>query len=468
MPYDLLITDGLVVSPTETRRADVAVVGDRIAEIGPNLRREGARQVVDADDKYVIPGGIDVHTHLDMPLGGIHSADDFETGTRAAAFGGTTTIIDYAAQSKGESLHNAIETWKQRAAGRAVVDYGFHCTITDLNDSTWAEMDELVAEGVPSFKLFMAYPGRMMLDDGAIFRALQRTAHNGGLVCMHAENGPVIDVLVRQAISQGHTAPKYHALTRPPAVEGEAVNRTIALAEIADAPVYIVHVSCEDALRPIAVARARRSPVFAETCPQYLFSSLDSFDLPGFEGAKYVFTPPPRERRHQQALWDSLREGVLQTVATDHCPFNFHGQKDRGRDDFTSIPNGAPGVEHRLSLLFTGGVAAGRFTVNQFVDMVAATPAKLFGLYPRKGVIAVGSDADVVVFDPAGEQTISAQTHHMRVDYSLYQGMRVIGTPKTVIARGRVIVDDGNFFGRPGAGEFLPRKAFTESTAAAQ
>jgi dihydropyrimidinase len=461
MAYDIIIANGLVVSSTETHAADVGIVGDKITAVAPDLPRSGAGRVVDAAGKYVLPGGIDVHTHLDMPLtADISSSDDFETGTRAAAFGGTTTIIDFATQSPGETLHRAVETWKKKAAGRAVIDYGFHCVICDYSDAVLDEMDELVAEGITSFKVFMAYPGRLMLDDAAIFKVLQRSMRKGSLICVHAENGGAIDVLVRQALALGYTAPRYHAVTRPPAAEAEATNRAIALAEMAGAPVYIVHVSCQGALEHVADARAQSLPVFAETCPHYLYLCKEQLDAAGCEGAKYVLTPPLRASCNHEHLWQGLRRGTLQVVSTDHCPFNYQGQKDRGRDDFTRIPNGGPGIEHRLSLVFSGGVAAGWFNENRFVDLVSTSPAKLFGLYPRKGIIAVDSDADVVVFDPGREHTISAQNHHMRVDYSMYEGVRVKGMPEVVVARGRIIVKDNAFHGRAGDGEFLVRKPF--------
>jgi dihydropyrimidinase len=350
----------------------------------------------------------------------------------------------------------------QTASGKAVCDYAFHCIITELADAQLEEMNALVREGVTSFKLFMAYPGVFMLDDGSIFKALRRTAKNGGLVCMHAENGNAIDVIVQQALAEGKKAPKYHALTRPTTAEAEATARAIALAEMAGAPLYIVHLSCNDALEKVREARDRGLPVYAETCPQYLYLSIVNFDVPDFEGAKYVFTPPLREKWHQEKLWNGLKRDHLQVVSTDHCPFCFKEQKELGRGDFTKIPNGGPGVEHRMSLIYSGGVAAGRFTVNRFVELVSTTPAKLFGLYPRKGTIAVGSDADLVIFDPDRKHTISAKTHHMRVDYSMFEGIQVTGMPSTVLSRGRVVVDDDKFPGRAGAGEFVKRSTYSQ------
>jgi len=462
MTFDTIIANGRVVTATDTYAGDVAISGGKIAAIGQNLPRENTRRVIDAAGRYVLPGGIDVHTHLDMPFGGTMSSDDFETGTRAAAFGGTTTLIDFAIQYKGQTLRTAFDTWMQKASGKAVCDYAFHCIITDLADAQLEEMNALVREGVTSFKLFMAYPGVFMLDDGSIFKALRRTANNGGLVCMHAENGNAIDVIVQQALAEGRKAPKYHALTRPTTAEAEATARAIALAEMAGAPVYIVHLSCNDALEKVREARDRGLPVYAETCPQYLYLSLENFDVPDFEGAKYVFTPPLREKWHQEKLWNGLKRDHLQVVSTDHCPFCFKEQKELGRGDFTKIPNGGPGVEHRLSLIYSGGVTSGRFSVNRFVELVSTTPAKLFGLYPRKGTIAVGSDADIVIFDPDRKHTISAKTHHMRVDYSMFEGIEVTGMPQTVLSRGNVVMDKDKFLGHAGAGEFVKRATYSQ------
>jgi dihydropyrimidinase len=462
MGFDSIITNGRIVTATDTYTADVAISSGKIATIGENLPRENAKHIIDVAGKYVFPGGIDVHTHLDMPFGGTTSSDDFETGTRAAAFGGTTTLIDFAIQYKGHTLRTAFDTWMQKASGKAVCDYAFHCIITELADAQLEEMDALVREGVTSFKLFMAYPGVFMLDDGSIFKAMRRTAKNGGLVCMHAENGNAIDVIVQQALAEGKKAPKYHALTRPTTAEAEATSRAIALAEMAGAPVYIVHLSCNDALEKVREARDRGLPVYAETCPQYLYLSIENFDVPDFEGAKYVFTPPLREKWHQEKLWNGLKRDHLQVVSTDHCPFCLKEQKELGRGDFTKIPNGGPGVEHRMSLIYSGGVAAERFSVNRFVELVSTTPAKLFGLYPRKGTVAVGSDADLVIFDPNRKHTISAKTHHMRVDYSMFEGIQITGMPSTVLSRGRVVVDEDEFLGRAGAGEFVKRSTYSQ------
>src|SRR5499433_239902 len=455
MRFDTLIRNATIVTATHTYAADFGIANEKISAIAAQLPAENAGRILDAANLLVFPGGIDVHTHMDMPFGGTTSADDFQTGTTAAAFGGTTTLIDFAIQYKGQTLRQAFDTWMQKAQGKAVTDYAFHCIITDLKDAELDEMKALVREGITTFKLFMAYPGVFMLDDASIFKALRQTAAHGGMVCMHAENGGAIDVIVRQALAEGKTAPKYHALTRPTTAEAEATARAIALAEMAGAPVYIVHLSCNDALEKVREARDRGLPVYAETCPQYLYQSIENFDVPGFEGAKYVFTPPLREKWNQEKLWNGLKRDHLQVVSTDHCPFCFKEQKEMGKDDFTKIPNGGPGVEHRMSLIYSGGVAGGRFSANRFVELVATTPAKLFGLYPRKGTVAVGSDADLVIFDPNREHTISAKTHHMRVDYSMFEGIQVTGMPEVVLSRGKVLVQGEKFHGKAGQGNFL-------------
>jgi dihydropyrimidinase len=357
-------------------------------------------------------------------------------------------------------LRQAFDTWMKKADRKATIDYAFHCIITDLGDAQLDEMGVLIHEGVSSFKLFMAYPGLLMVDDATIFRAMSQAAKYGGLICMHAENGGAIDVIVQRALAEGKRAPKYHALTRPTTAEGEATNRAIALAEMAGSPVYIVHLSCNDALEKVREARDRGLPAYAETCPQYLYLSLEQMEAPGFEAAKYVFTPPLREKWHQEKLWHGLAHDTLQVVSTDHCPFCFKEQKELGKDDFTKIPNGGPGIEHRLSLVYTGGVHGGRFSQNRFVQLVSTAPAKLFGLFPRKGTIAVGSDADLVVFDPNEEQLISARTHHMRVDYSMFEGIRVKGVPKSVLSRGRLIIENGKFVGKAGSGSFIRRERY--------
>jgi dihydropyrimidinase len=451
-----LIKNGTVVTATDRYRGDVLVEDEKIAVIGMSLDI-AADRVIDAAAKYVLPGGIDVHTHLDMPFGGTTSADDFETGTRAAAFGGTTSVVDFAIQYRGQTLHHAWETWMKKAEGKAVVDYGFHMIVTDLNDQTEGEMDALVRQGLTSFKLFMAYPGVFMLDDASIFKALLRTGNNGGTICMHAENGGVIDVLVQRALAEGKTAPRYHALTRPARAEAEATHRAIALAEIAGVPVYIVHLSAAEALEMVVEARDRGLPAFAETCPQYLFLSCDNYEEPDFDGAKYVMSPPLRAKAAQDRLWRGLAFNDLQAISTDHCPFCMKEQKELGRNDFSRIPNGAPGIETRMSLVYDGGVRAGRISLNRFVELTSTSPAKIFGLFPRKGTIAPGSDADIVVFDPNRTITLSAATLHMNVDYNPYEGRQVTGATDTVLSRGRLVIDSGKFVGRPGSGTFLKR-----------
>jgi dihydropyrimidinase len=454
----ILITNGRVITADEDYKADIYVEKEHIAAIGPDLKTQ-ADEVIDATGKYVIPGGVDVHTHMDMPFAGTVSTDDFETGTRAAAFGGTTCLIDFANQARGTRMREALDLWLKKGE-KATVDYGLHMAITDLPEAHLDDMNEMVRAGVPSFKLFMAYPDRLMVDDVTIFRALRQTTQNGGLVCVHAENGSIIDLLVQEALAEGKTAPIYHALTRPAAAEGEAAGRAIALAEMARAPVYIVHVSTADALEKIAAARAHGIHVFAETCPHYLLLSIEDLGRPDFEGPKYVFTPPPREKRHQEKLWEGLGKNILQVVSTDHCPVHFKEKRERARTNFAEIPSGGPGVENRLQLLHHYGVNQERLSLNRWVEITSTAPAKIFGLYPRKGAIAVGSDADLVVWDPNREYTISAATHHMRVDYSMYEGLKVRGNAETVLSRGEVVVQKGKWLGRTGRGRFLPRSAF--------
>jgi dihydropyrimidinase len=453
-----LITNGTIVTADGAYVADVLVEGETIARIGhdPAAAKTTADETLDATGKYVIPGGIDVHTHMELPFGGTFAKDTFETGTRAAAFGGTTTIVDFAVQGKGQSLREGLDAWHAKAEGNAVADYGFHMIMSDVNDATLAEMDTLVAEGVPDFKLFTAYPGVFYSDDGAIFRALQQTAANGGLIMMHAENGMAIDVVAAQTVAAGTTDPIGHGLARKAVFEGEATNRVIRLAEAAGAPVYIVHLSAREALAEVRAARDRGSRVFAETCPQYLFLSLDDLGN-GFEGAKFVCSPPLRTKDHWDDLWSGLVKDDLQLVATDHCPFDFEGQKELGRGDFRKVPNGLPGVEDRVDLLHDGGVVGGRISKERWVEIISTAPAKLFGLYPRKGAVAVGSDADLVIYDPNRRRTISAASHHMDVDYSCYEGRTVQGAADVVMSRGTVIVRDGQFTGRKGHGRFIRR-----------
>lgn len=455
----LLIKNGRIITAEHDYTADIFVERDTISMIGKDLNIQ-ADTVVDAAGKYVIPGGIDVHTHMDMPFGGTTSSDDFETGTRAAAFGGTTTIVDFAIQGKGTRMRDALDTWWKKAEGKANIDYGFHMIVTDLPEADLNDMSDMVREGVSSFKLFMAYPNVLMVDDATIFRAMRHTADTGAIVCMHAENGNTIDMFVQKALAEGKTAPIYHALTRPTTAEGEAVNRAIALSQMAGAPVYIVHLSSWDALEKIQEARDRGLPAFAETCPQYLFMSLDDMGKEGFEDAKLVFTPPLREKWNQDKLWQGLRTNDLQIISTDHCPFCFKEQKEMGKDDFTKIPNGGPGVEHRMQLIHDGGVNKKRISLNRWVELTSTTPAKMFGMFPRKGTIAVGSDADIVIWDPNKDYTISVHTHHMRVDYSMFEGRKVKGNISSVFSRGEMIVKDDLFLGKPGRGNYLKRSTF--------
>jgi dihydropyrimidinase len=456
----ILISNGTVVNADASTEADVLVDGEQIALVGRNLEVEADR-TIDASGKYVIPGAIDVHTHMELPFGGTFAKDTFETGTRAAAFGGTTSIIDFAVQSRGKSLREGIDAWHAKAEGNATVDYGFHMIMSDVNDSTLAEMDGLVNEGVTDFKLFTAYPGVFYSDDGAVFRAMQQTAKNDGFILMHAENGLAIDVVAEQYVADGKTDPYYHGVVRYPIFEGEATNRVIRLAEAAGVPVYIVHLSARDALNEVRAARDRGAMAFAETCPQYLFLSLDDLG-DGFEGAKYVCSPPLRPADHQDDLWTGLVKDDLQVVSTDHCPFDFETQKQLGQGDFRKVPNGLPGVEDRVDLLHDGGVVASRLTRERWVEVISAAPARMFGLAGRKGVVAAGADADLVVYDPERRHVISAKTHHMDVDYSCYEGREVQGGSDVVLSRGRVIVENGEWKGAKGWGRFLRRKTARE------
>ncbi len=452
-----LIKNGRVVTAVDDYRGDILIDGETISMIGTELNME-VDKVIDAEGKLVIPGGIDAHTHMDMPFGGTTSADDFETGTLAAAHGGTTTVIDFAIQLKGESILKALDTWHQKASGKTAIDYSFHMIVTDLPHERLGEVKQLINhEGVTSFKLFMAYPGVLLVDDATIYRAMSLASDQGALVCMHAENGVVINEIIDEALKKGHTSPKYHALTRPTKAEAEGVNRAIALAEMAGSPVYIVHLSCYDALKRVQEARDLGIPAFAETCPQYLFLDHSHYEQENFEGAKYVMTPPLREKWNQNELWTGLRMNDLQVISTDHCPFCFKEQKELGKNDFTKIPNGGPGVEHRMSLVYNGGVVGKRISVNRFVEITSTNPAKIFGLFPKKGTIAVGSDADIVIFDPEKKMTISAKTHHMRVDYSCYEGVEVQGVAEWVLSRGKLVIEKGKYTGKAGDGKFVKR-----------
>jgi dihydropyrimidinase len=452
-----LIRNGTVVNAGGALAADVLVDGETIAAVTAPGLFDTADRIIEAQGRYVLPGGIDAHTHMEMPFGGTFSADTFATGTAAAAWGGTTTIIDFAVQAKGTSLLSTLDKWHEKADRRCAVDYGFHMIVSDVNDQSLKEMESCIDAGVNSFKMFMAYPGVFYATDGEILRAMQKATETGSMIMMHAENGIAIDELVAQALASGRTDPVEHGRTRPPELEGEATSRAIQLARVTGAPLYIVHLSARQALAAVAEARNTGQNVFAETCPQYLYLSIEDLAKPDFEGSKYVASPPLRPRDHQGDLWRGLRTNDLSVVSTDHCPFCFVDQKEMGRGDFSKIPNGMPGVEHRMDLLHQG-VVAGELTLARWVEVCSATPARMFGLYGRKGVIAPGADADIVVYDPVARQTISARTHHMNVDYSAYEGMEITGKVETVLSRGSVVVADGAFHGREGHGRFLSRE----------
>ena len=460
-----LIKNGTVVTASDTFAADVWIEGGKIAAlVAPGTLLGTAEQTIDAREQYIIPGGIDAHTHMDLPFGGTMSSDDFDTGTVAAAHGGTTTIVDFAIQSKGKSMREGLDTWYAKSEGKAAIDYGFHMIMTEANAGTLDEMSGMVAEGISSFKMFMAYPGVFLVDDQQIFRAMQKAGELGALITMHAEIGLPIDVMVQQALARGHTAPVYHALTRPEAAEATGTERAIALAEMAGVPVYMVHLSAQRALERVMEARDRGLPTYAETCPQYLFCSED--DLRGdpgneWKGAGYVCTPPLRPRHHHDHLWRGLRNYDLQVVATDHCPFCMKDQKELGRHDFSKIPNGMSGVETRLHLLWEG-VVAGKISLNRFVEITSTAPAKIFGMYGKKGTLAVGADADVVVWDPRRKKTLGKDTLHMRVDYSPFEGREVPASPSHVFSRGELIIQNDQWVAKQkqGRGQFLRRSTF--------
>ncbi|TFD28767.1 dihydropyrimidinase [Cryobacterium lyxosi] len=467
-----LIKNGTVVNATGRGLADVLIDGEKIAAVlapGANLLgfdvAANVDRVIDAGGKYVIPGGIDAHTHMEMPFGGTQASDTFETGTRAAAWGGTTSIVDFVVQYAGESVLERYAAWQEKASGECAIDYGFHQILSDVQDSSLTAMDELVNEGVSSFKLFMAYKGVFLSDDGQIVKAMQRAAQNGSMIMMHAENGSVIDLLVQQAVAAGNTGPLYHGLTRPWQAEEEATHRAIMLADLTGAPLYIVHVSAKQAVAQIASARDNGQNVFGETCPQYLYLSLEdnlaaeSDEWGRFEGAKWVCSTPLRAKAegHQHHMWQSLRTNDIQMVSTDHCPFCMQGQKDLGLTDFSKIPNGIGSVEHRMDLLYQG-VVDGKISLERWVEVCSTTPARMFGMYGQKGVIAPGADGDVVIYDPNGHTSIGVgKSHHMNMDYSAWEGYEIDGHVDTVISRGKVIIDDSAYLGTKGDGRFIKR-----------
>jgi dihydropyrimidinase len=458
----VLIKRGRVVTAADDYVGDVFVEDERISLIGESLDVQADR-TIDATGKYVLPGCVDPHTHLDMPFGGTVTIDDVESGQASAAFGGTTCHVDFIIQPQGQTFAAALEEWKSKADGKQVIDMGYHMAVTDLKDGgTLEELATLPDQGITSYKLFMAYKGALMVDDETLFRTMQVAAETGALVMVHAENGDAIDVLVKEALAAGNTEPKYHALTRPPETEGEATNRAIQLSRVAGSPLYVVHVSCREAVEPIAIAREKGWNVHGETCTQYFFVDYTFLERPNFEGAKFVYTPPPRPKQNQDVLWNAVRTDTLSVISTDHCAFLWDGQKTMGRDDFSKIPNGGPGLENRLHMIHEFGVRAGRITLNRMVELLCTNPAKLFGLYPRKGTIAVGSDADIVVFDPNRKHAISASTHHSKSDYNLFEGTEVTGTPEVVLLRGNVLVENDELVAQPGIGQFVARAKFGE------
>ncbi|GAE25527.1 dihydropyrimidinase [Halalkalibacter wakoensis JCM 9140] len=453
-----LIKGGTIVTSADTYKADILVESGKIVAIANNLSDADA-EVIYATGQYVLPGMIDEHTHVESPFGGTITAP-WKTESVAAAVGGTTTIVDFALQTPGESLQAGVNTWKERAHGQSAIDYGFHIGVTDLHSETIREIPTLVEKGIPTLKLFMAYKGDLMIEDSTLYETLEAAKEVGALVMVHAENGSVIDLLQKKCLENGQTEPYYHAVSRPIEVETEATSRAIAIAEIVGAPLFIVHVSGEEPAERIREAKAKGLPIYAETCPHYLFLTTEELKKPNFEGAKYVCSPPLRDSKHHEALWNALQDGTLQAIGSDHCAFNFKGQKELGMGDFTKIPNGGNGIEHRLTLLYTYGVTKGRMTINQMVDLLATTPAKVMGLYPEKGTIAVGADADLVIFNPNERKTISHVTSYQGLDYDMFEGFDITGVVKDVFLRGKQIVKDSKYVGTLGDGNFQMRKPF--------
>ncbi|QPC83831.1 dihydropyrimidinase [Phototrophicus methaneseepsis] len=483
-----LFKNGTIVTASDEVVGDILVEGEVITLIGQSLDSDG-HDVVDCTGKYILPGGIDVHTHLDLPFGGTISNDDFDTGHKAAAFGGTTTHIDFVIQPIGGSLADGLKTWRQKADGIAQIDYGFHMAITDLRDEIMDEIPSLLEEGITSLKLFMAYKNVYMIDDSTLYRAMQKAADNGMLVMVHAENGDVEALLTPQLIAEGKTDPIYHASSRPPEIEGEATNRAIVMSGMTGCPLYIVHMTCEESIDAIRRGRSQGAPVMGETCVQYFFLTVDEhLGAPGYEGSKFVCSPPIRSEKDHAILWKAVQDGTLQHISTDHCDFWYEGGvgpwkewmeahngtdwvgyekqdpsyrrpgKELGKGNFSKIPNGMPGIEDRMMVIWEHGVNTGRLSPTKFVELMSTNPAKIFGMYPKKGTIAIGSDADLLIWDPEAKHTISAETHHMRVDYNCYEGMTVTGKPVMVYQRGKKLVDGDEWLGQNGAGEFIKRK----------
>lgn len=456
----IVLKGGKIITAEKSYDSDIRIEGEKIASIGKNLAQEGDK-VVDATGCYLLPGGIDPHTHLELDTGSTVTADDFESGTKAAIVGGTTTIIDFATQNKGETLKEALENWHRKADNKCYCDYGFHMAITEWNKGISDEMKDMVDNGVPSFKMYMAYKNTLQVDDGAIYEALKRSNEINGLLGFHCENGDVIDILIKENKEKGNNSPKYHALSRPLEIEREAINRAVTLAEIAKAPVYVVHLSSKVGLKCALEARKRGVEVYLETCPQYLLLDDSCYGEEGdFNGAKYVMSPPLRKEGDKEAMWEGLKHGDIDTVATDHCSFNFKGQKELGIEDFSKIPNGAPGIEHRVSLLYTYGVCENKISLNQWVELTSTKAAKLFGMYPRKGAIEIGSDADIVVFDANYTGVIKAENQTQNVDYTPYEGFNQKGRIKQVYLRGTSMVEDSKLVSIEPKGSYISRKPF--------
>jgi dihydropyrimidinase len=451
----ILIKNGRVVTAAESYIADLYIEEEQIVAIGKNLNY-AADKIIDATNKLVFPGGIDPHVHLDMPFMGTYSSDDYETGTRAALHGGTTMVIDFILQTQGDTLHNALKTWQQKSQGKAIGDYSYHMAVTDFNDDVAKEVIQFIEEeSITSFKTFMAYKGALMIDDGQMVQLMKVVKKHGGLVTVHATNGDMIDSLISKNKAEGNLSPLYHYLSQPEVTEAEASARFTDMLHYTDCPGYIVHMTCEGALNAVRKATQRNQKVFVETCTQYLMLDASLYEK-DFEGAKWVMSPPLREKKDQIALWSGINQGLIQVVGTDHCPFNWE-QKLMGKDDFSKIPNGHPAIEHRMEFLYSEGVHQGKISLTKYVELTSTNAAKIFGMYPRKGTIAIGSDADIVIFDPKKEHTISVETHHMNCDYSAYEGRKVMGKTETVILRGKIAIENNECKLKAGFGQFIKR-----------